>query len=264
MIAGLPDALAPLCDRPAESALFLDYDGTLAPIVDDPAAARPHPGVPEVLDRLTGRFGLVAVVSGRPAAFLLGALGRPAGLYVAGLYGMEVAAPGVGVRVEGAAERWRPVVAEVAGRAEAQAPRGTGVEVKGLTVTLHWRSRPDAAGWSERFCATESARTGLVTQPGRMALELRPPLATDKGTVVRRLGAGRAAVGCFGDDLGDLPAFEALTDLAAAGAAVCRVAVVDEESPPEVAAAADVVVEGTDGAMRLLKVLAGDRPSGAA
>jgi trehalose 6-phosphate phosphatase len=79
----------------------------------------------------------------------------------------------------------------------------------------------------------------------------------DKGTVVRTLGAGFPAVACFGDDLGDLAAFAALDDLAVAGAAVARVAVVDDESPPEVAEAADVVVEGPEGAVALLTLLLG-------
>jgi trehalose 6-phosphate phosphatase len=80
--------------------------------------------------------------------------------------------------------------------------------------------------------------------------------------VVRRLGSGWAAVACFGDDLGDLPAFAALDDLAAGGVVVARVAVVDAESPPEVAAAADVVVAGPAGAVTLLRQLVdGHEPS---
>jgi trehalose 6-phosphate phosphatase len=98
---------------------------------------------------------------------------------------------------------------------------------------------------------------GLVAREARLSLELAPPLPVDKGTVVRSLGAGFAAVACFGDDLGDLAAFAALDDLGAAGAAVARVAVVDDESPPAVAAAADVVVAGPNGAVALLELLLG-------
>ena len=76
--------------------------------------------------------------------------------------------------------------------------------------------------------------------------------------MIRRLASGHEAVGCFGDDLGDLPAFAALGDLARAGVAVARVAVVDADSPPEVAAAADLVVAGPTGALELLRLLAGD------
>jgi len=253
-----PPPLAPLLADPRSSALFLDFDGTLSPIVADPAEARPLPGVPGVLARLVGRFALVAIVSGRPLAFLAEALGPVPGLHVSGLYGLESAGPdGRGV-VDPAAERWRPAVAEVAAAAAEQAPAGVGVEPKGLTVTLHWRSEPAAEAWVRGFAAGQMARTGLVAQPGRMALELRPPVALDKGTVVARLAPGHAAAAGFGDDLGDLPAFAALRALAAGGMAVACVAVVDAESPPEVAAAADVVVEGPVGALALLGRLAGD------
>ncbi len=267
----VPEPLVPLREEPESGALFLDYDGTLAPIVDDPEQARPLPGVAEVLERLCGRLALVAVVSGRPAAFLQRALGGarpgrarpPAGgaglsrLRLIGLYGLEEARVGGAVRTAPEAERWRPLVAEVAITARNLAPEGLGVEPKGLSVTLHWRPRPDAQPWALDFAAEQAARTGLVLQPGRMAVELRPPAGGDKGTVVQRLAAGYRSVGCFGDDLGDLAAFRALSRLAEDGVAVARVAVSDPGAPPEVLAAADVVVVGPEGALALLRALAG-------
>ena len=246
-----------MAEVPGESALFLDFDGTLAPIVDDPAAAVPLPGVPELLARLASRLGLVVVVSGRPVAYLAAVLGPPAGLQLAGLYGMERLGAGGVVEVDEGARRWRPVLAGVGGEARRAAPAGVVVEEKGLATTIHWRGNPGAEGWARSFAGEAMARTGLVGQPGRMALELRPPVPMDKGTVVDRLGPGHRAVACFGDDLGDLPAFAALDRLAAAGIAVARVAVVDDESPPEVAAAADVVVRGPREALALLGLLAG-------
>jgi trehalose 6-phosphate phosphatase len=257
-VADLPPVLLPLRDRPQAAALFVDYDGTLAPIVDDPTGARPLDGVTELLARLARRFGLVAVVSGRPVAFLQAVLDRPAGVLLAGLYGMETATPGGAVEIRGGAEQWRPVVAEVTSLAEEEVPDGAEVEPKGLTVTLHWRRHPQAEGWARAFSERQTARTGLVVQAGRMALELRPPVADDKGSVVRAWAPGHAAAACFGDDLGDLPAFEALAELSGTGMAVARVAVVDAESPPEVAAAADLVVEGPEGAVALLTDLAGE------
>ncbi|MHB1775424.1 MAG: trehalose-phosphatase [Acidimicrobiales bacterium] len=258
----LPAALAPLRARPAAAAVFCDFDGTLAPIVPDPATARPLPGVPALLETLAGTYGLVAVVSGRPAAYLAAMLGDPAKVRLVGLYGMEeVVDRRVVVPDEVAA--WRPVVEAVTGRAAAAAPSGVGVEPKGLAMTLHWRGHPELAGWVEGFVADERRRTGLVAQPGRMAIELRPPVGSDKGTVVTGLARGYGAAVFFGDDLGDLAAFEALGALAAGGMAVARVAVTDDESPPEVAAAADVVVEGPAGALRLLELLA-ERPAGGA
>ncbi len=60
---------------PEAAAILTDFDGTLAAIVDDPAAARPLDGVPALLDELADRYALVAVLSGRPVAFLQQLLG---------------------------------------------------------------------------------------------------------------------------------------------------------------------------------------------
>ena len=89
-----------------------------------------------------------------------------------------------------------------------------------------------------------------------MSLELRPPLPADKGAVVERLGAGAAAACFLGDDAGDLPAFAALDRLAAAGCRAVKVAVATEESPPELAAAADVVLADPAQALAALAWLA--------
>ncbi len=253
----LPGALEPFARRPAEAALFLDFDGTLAEIVADPADALALPGVPAVLERLGRRFGQVAVVSGRPVSFLAVALGSPDGVHLAGLYGLEeVDGRGVPTLAPGA-DAWRDAIAGATARAEASVPAGAFVEEKGLTVTLHWRGAPQAEGWAWGFAETEREASGLVGVEGRFALELRPPLRVDKGTVVRRLGAGHPLVACFGDDLGDLPAFGALDELRAGGALTVKVAVSDAESPPEVAAEADLVVEGPSSALALLRSLAG-------
>jgi trehalose 6-phosphate phosphatase len=234
----------------------LDYDGTLAPIVDDPAAARPLPGLRGLLIRLAGRFAVVAVISGRPVSFLIEALEAPTGVRLFGIYGMEETAPDGSVRVAAPAEPWRPVVADVADRALSSAPPGIEVERKGLTVTLHWRRHPDAGGWAQAFGTTEAARSGLVVQPGRMALELRPPVAVDKGTVVAGLARGLASAAYVGDDAGDLPAFATLGKLAANGTAVARVAVADPEGPAALAAAADVVLADPAAVLRVLARLA--------
>lgn len=252
----LPAPLQPVAVRAAHAALFLDYDGTLAPIVTDPAGAGPQTGAAAVLDRLTRTFATVAVVSGRPVAYLIDALGDMPGVHVAGLYGLEERSADGTVHLAPDVVRWRVPVEVVTRRAEADAPEGLVVEPKGLTVTLHWRTRPEREAWAEDFAARVSADTGLVVQRARMALELRPPVAADKGTVVHRLAQGHSAAAGFGDDLGDLPAFAALAELAADGVAVARVAVVDAETPPAIRASADVTVDGPAGAVALLGLLA--------
>ncbi len=253
----LPAALAPLRDRPAEAALFLDYDGTLAPIVEDPASARPVPGVPELLVRLAARLDVVAVVSGRPLAYLEGALGRPRRVHLAGLYGMEEAGSDGVIRRDAGAEAWRPTVAQVTAELLGAAPPGIGVEPKGLSVTVHWRRAPEHEAWAEEAVAAAVAGRGLVAQPGRMSFELRPPVPVDKGAVVARLGARHGVVGCFGDDLGDIPAFEAVSALRRAGATTVTVAVADPEIAPDVVAMADLVVDGPEAAVSMLDAIAG-------
>lgn len=252
------DRLSPWLTRPGRSAILTDFDGTLAPIVDDPTKAVPLPGVPATLAALGSRYARVAVISGRPVAYLvehLGAEVEASGVTLVGLYGLETVRGGQ-VQEVSSASHWRPVVDQVAREAEAEAPAGVGVEHKGLAVTLHVRAAPECLGWVETWAAAHAASSGLVAHPGRMSVELRPPLETDKGTVVTELAAGLDAVCYLGDDRGDLPAFAALSRLSQAGRDVLAVAVRSHEAPPELLGAANLVVEGPAGVLELLQALA--------
>jgi trehalose 6-phosphate phosphatase len=249
------DRLVPWLARPQRAAILTDFDGTLAPIVDDPAAAVPLAGVPGALARLSARYARVAVISGRPVAYLLDRLAGADGVILSGLYGLE-RARGDQVEEGAAATPWRPIVEQVATAASAEAPAGVGVEHKGLAVTLHVRTAPEHLGWVETWSATQAAATGLTAHPGRMSIELRPPVEADKGTVVIELAEGLDAVLFVGDDRGDLPAFAALTRLAAEGRDTLAVAVDSDEVPAELLAAADVVVRGPAGVLDLFEALA--------
>lgn len=254
--------LAPLLEDPAESGVITDFDGTLAPIVDDPAEARPLPEAVDVLRELAGRYRRVAVVSGRPAAFIAehlrleedrGAEGE--GLMVAGLYGLETAEGGE-VRPHPEAEEWRQTVDEVAERARDEAPDDVVVEHKGLSLTLHYRTAPDQGDWVQRWMEEQAERTGLDVEPARMSYELRPPVEADKGTAVRRLASGLGAACFIGDDRGDLPAFAALDRLAEEeDLAAVKVAVRSDESPPELLEEGDFEVDGPEGVVELLRRL---------
>jgi trehalose 6-phosphate phosphatase len=253
----LPPALAPFAAAPTKSALFLDFDGTLAAIVTDPRDARPLPGVPELLGDLADEFALVAVISGRPTAFLAEALGPPAGVTLAGLYGLERALRGP------EHDAWAAVIDQVVAEAMAGAPDGVYVEPKGLTVTVHFRKAHDQRDWVVAFAERAAAEHGLLVHPGRHERELRPPLEVDKGTVVRSLAAELDGpldnAAAFGDDIGDLPAFAALVELARPDGSslhAVRVAAVDTESPRQVADQADLTVAGARGAVALLRTLA--------
>jgi len=230
----------------------MDFDGTLAAIVDDPAAARPLPGSLVVLRALVRVYGLVAVVSGRPGSFLATHLSVP-GLVRVGAYGLEQVGES-GVVASPAADAWRGIVDGVARRAVAAAPPGVLIENKGISVTFHYRAAPGAAGWVHAFAEAEAGTTGLVSHDARRSVELRPPLAADKGTAIADLLSARAlSAACFcGDDIGDLPAFAALDPLPTA----LRVAARSDETPIELVTAADLVVDGPRGVLALLRTLA--------
>jgi trehalose 6-phosphate phosphatase len=235
---------------------LLDFDGTLAEIVDQPEEARPLPGAADVLRGLVARFGRVAVVSGRRVSFLRAHLDVP-GLVLSGLYGLELWQHGEAV-IHPDAIAWEPVVAAVADRAEAELPEGAGIERKGLSVTLHVRRRPELEDSVRAWATSVAGETGLALHGARRSYELRPPVDVDKGAAVRGLAEGLAAVCYVGDDRGDLPAFAALDALARTGAAtVVKVVATSDETPPELLAVADVVVDGPRGALDLLRAVSG-------
>jgi trehalose 6-phosphate phosphatase len=246
------DALVALRRNPASTALFLDFDGTLAPIVAVASEARPLPGTTEVLLELADRYAVVAVVSGRPVAFLAEHL--PAAVEWHGLYGLEAVIAGRPLAEPGS-EVWRTVIDDVAESAERTGPRGLDVEHKGLSLTLHYRRQPELADLAYEWAAEAAARTGLHLRAAKMSLELHPPVAVDKGTVVMARAAGMSAAVYIGDDEGDLPAFAALDQLASAGVEAVKVAVLTPEVSPLLLAQADVRVDGPAGALDLLRQL---------
>jgi trehalose 6-phosphate phosphatase len=259
----VPDPLAPLRSRPERAAVLCDFDGTISPIVDDPAEARPLPGSIDTLAALADRYAVVAVVSGRPVSFLIERVGTGGGrVLLSGLYGLEAArrtASGrweVERRPETAA--WAPVVEAVAADAASRAPAGVIVEPKGLSLTVHWRTAPSCEDWARTYAREASARTGLVAHPAKASVELRLPVDRDKGTVVEELAGGLDAAAFVGDDVGDLPAVGALRRLPLAGVAVV---VRTDETPATLLDVADVVVDGPAGALDLLRGLLGERAS---
>jgi trehalose 6-phosphate phosphatase len=249
-----PDPLAPLRERPERAGVFFDFDGTLSAIVIDANEAEPLPGVADALGALAGRFRRVGVVSGRPAAFLIAHLGGR-GIALSGLYGLEHVGPADEIVVDDEVERWRPIVSEAADRAEAGGWPPERVERKGLSVTVHYRGQPEREPAARAWAESESARTGLKVLEAKQSYELQPPVAADKGTALAEMARGLDAVCFVGDDVGDLPAFDALDQMARDGAAVVRVAVASDEVPPELLSRADLVVEGPEGALDLLRSL---------
>lgn len=241
----------------ASAGLVLDFDGTLAPIVDDPTTSCLPDGLADVIERIADGLAVVAIVSGRPAAFLGDRAAIP-GVRLLGLYGTEEwSDKGPVPRPEALA--WEPALDEARDQLSLALAGHPGVvlEDKGLAVALHWRTAEDrdAAGAFVGDLIAEVARdTGLHREPGKFVEELRPPLDWDKGSTVRALVEEHALsfVVYVGDDRGDLPALAAVRD--AGGRAV----VVDHgaETTAEVRAAGDVVLDGAEGVQRWLTEVA--------
>ena len=264
-----------LVEVAASTVIGLDFDGTLSPIVDDPGSARIHPEAGDVLAELSERVAAIAVITGRPARQVLalgdldevgnriGEAGRE--LLLFGQYGNE---------------RWtstnrriispRPprglstFLGELRGLLARNGADGAYVEEKGLAVAIHTRRLPDADAAFERLVPVleeAASRHHLALEPGRQVIEVRAP-GMDKGKVVRTLAENVPAGGFLfaGDDLGDVDAFEAVAGLRDEGLPTLLVCSGSDEERT-LAELADVVVEGPDGVLDLLRTFAADARS---
>ncbi len=252
------EGLSAIRARPKAALVGFDFDGTLAPIVDDPGRARAHPRAAAALGRLAARVGTVAVITGRPAAVAVeyGGFAGVDGLVVLGHYGRE--------RWEGGtltAPEPPPGVGEARvklAKIVEMAPDGVAVEDKGHALAVHTRRAAEPEVVLERLrsiIAALAERTGLVVEPGRLVLELRPP-GMDKGASLRALVAERdaAAILYAGDDLGDLAAYDALEALRKEGKPGVKVCSSSDEVTA-LAERADLIVDGPEGVVDLVESL---------
>ena len=238
------DALEQLARDPTRAALLLDVDGTLAPIVPRPEDAHVPAETRAELERLHARYALVAAISGRTAEHARRIVGIDDLEYI-GAHGLEL---------DPETEQWREPLQELI--AAAGWPAGE-TEDKGATVSFHYRGADDEAAARARLdeVAEVARAAGLVPVFGRKVLDVRPPVDADKGTAVRHLLADRDLTAALyaGDDTTDLDAFRGLAE---AGLELAvRVAVVSDESPPELREQADLTVTGPEGLLELLRQL---------
>jgi trehalose 6-phosphate phosphatase len=253
-----------MLEHPRRSAVLCDIDGTLAPIVAHAEQAEVPEQTRELLARITSGYGLVACISGRPAADARRMVGIDSITYV-GNHGLERLAPS-SQQVELAPElsQHEQEAALFAGDAFSGELRDLGVELedKRSIQSFHWRRASDeaAARLALEQVAERAAERGLAPHWGRKVLEIRPPVAIDKGTAVAALlrDSQLSAAIYIGDDTTDIDAFRALRELHEAGVLdhAVSVGVLSPEAPAELEREADVTVEGTSGVTELLERLA--------
>jgi trehalose-phosphatase len=261
---GLERLLAPLRDDPGHSAILTDVDGTIAPIVQDPADAGVPEPTRELLRSLAERYALVGCLSGRRALDARRVVGLNELAY-SGNHGFELLLPGEEeVRPDPSLdghESDAPKFVAALDRSELERV-GIRTEDKGAIVALHWRGAENegAAESLAHEIASEAEWQELVPHRGRKVLEIRPNVAVNKGIAVAALIPARPIDAALygGDDRTDVDAFTALRTLREDGrlSATACIAVASDESPPEVSQEADLTVEGPDGFVRVLEALA--------
>ena len=264
--ATLDDALAPLRADPSRSAVLLDVDGTLAPIVrhaDDAHVPEPT-RVP--LIAIAKRYGLVACVSGRRATTARRIVSLGSITYI-GNHGTEVLRGGqTEAEVDPEIAAWARRVqrfAEHEQRSDILHRLRVRGEDKQAIYAFHWRGAPDedAAEDAVRELADRAESAGFAVHWGRKVLEVRPPVELHKGKGIERLlrDADVDVALYAGDDRTDLDAFRALRRAVEDGrltACVC-VGVRSDETPPELEDEADLLVDGPVGVRAVLELLAG-------
>ncbi len=262
--AVLSEALAPVRATPSRSAVLLDIDGTLAPIVEHAAEARVPEPTRQLLIAVVKRYRLVACISGRRASEARAMVSIGAISYL-GSHGAELLKAGwTEAQVDRSLDEWTRRIREFGNAEDTPALRRARVRIedKGAILGFHWRGAPDeaAARIAVDAIALRAEAAGLHTHWGRKVLEVRPPVRFDKGAGVRKLLSGTDVEQAIyvGDDMTDLDAFRALSELRDEGALrlAIRVGVRSADGPEQIVEEADIVVEGTDGVRDLLGLLA--------
>ncbi|MCW2759341.1 MAG: trehalose 6-phosphatase [Nocardioidaceae bacterium] len=248
----------------------LDFDGTLSPLVDNPDVAHIHRDAGEVLDALAAEVRTIAVVTGRPARQVLALGGLDEVGDAISDHGRELVVLGQYGNERWTSEKRRVVTPKpppgLSGliRDLPRLLRGAGVpdawiEEKGLAVAVHTRRLDDPGAAFDRLLpvlSAAAAEKGLAVEPGRYVIEIRAA-GMDKGIALRSLVSEfeAGAVVFVGDDLGDVPAFEAVLKMRATGLPALLVSSgTDERS--ELRRMSDLEVPGPDGVMEFLRELA--------
>ncbi|MPZ12952.1 MAG: trehalose-phosphatase [Chloroflexi bacterium] len=249
-----------LASRPA--GLVTDIDGTISPIVQNPAAAAVLPGCRDALAVLARRLDLVAVLTGREPDVARRMVGLE-GVEYLGTHGMVRWTPdGLMVHPDAApfAERISQALPSLL---EQLKSTDASIEDKGLVLAIHFRQSTSLEGTRDTIIAGVSKVAkahGLAVMEGRKVVELRPPLHLGKGWSLADLARERqlASLVYLGDDRTDIPAFETIRQWRASepGRQGVALAVASGEMAPELADLADYTLADVPAVESLLRNLA--------
>ncbi len=236
--------------------LITDVDGTISLIVTDPQAAQVSPGCAQHLTELVRRLDLVAAISGRPSAQARDMVGVDGLVYV-GNHGMEWWREGT-VEIPPEVEKYRPRISSLRDKLATNLNLdGVLVEDKGVILAIHYRQSPHPEATRQAILEVLSripAAKELRVAYGRKVIELRPPVAIDKGTTIDTLIDRyhlRAAL-YLGDDETDVDAFKVLKRRRGPGFDGLAIGVLGEETPPPVIEEADLFLSEVEDVERFL------------
>ncbi len=264
----IQEALAPLMADMAHTGIFLDLDGTLAPIMPRPNDVAVPPDIIRLIRKLSHTYLAVTIVSGRPATGAKRIVGNSELAYI-GNHGFETMLPGRAVVV---CEEAQPYIAKIrelveyCRKVEEMSEMGIWLEDKTATMSFHFRNAPDprqSMEFMHERIFPEVERLGLAVSEGRKVIEVRPPVPVNKGIAVGQLLDRLSCVKAIyvGDDTTDI---DALKELRKRGRrknqTMLGVGVISDEMPNELPKFADLLVERTSGVEQLLQLLAGEAP----
>ncbi len=261
----LEELIQPLKDDPERSAVLLDVDGVLAPIVQHPDDAHMPETTRRPLIEVAKRYGVVACVSGRRASDARRVVSLGSIAYL-GSHGSEILRPGsIAPEMDRELQAWTRRVQNFARDAFTESLRKLRVrlEDKEAIAALHWRDVPDEdeAEAAVREVAEAAEKAGFNAHWGRKVLEIRPPVRIDKGAGIVSL---LRDVELEAADLRRrrhhghrrLPRPHRAASRSARSSARCGWACSSgDETPSALEDEADVMVDGTDGVRDLLRAL---------
>jgi trehalose 6-phosphate phosphatase len=263
----IQESLAPFVETTAATAIFLDLDGTLAPIMPRPDDVAIPNSISKLIRKLSHMYLAVTVVSGRPATEAMRITGNSELAYI-GNHGFETMLPGHAVVV---CDEAQPYVAKIrelvdfSRSLEEMIDSGIWLEDKTATMSFHFRRAPDpeaARALIEKHIFPRISKLGLEPREGRMVIEVRPPLPIDKGVAIGqlldRLGVKQAVY--IGDDTTDIDAFKELRKRRRRKFKTVCVGVISSEMPKELPKYSDLMVERVSGVEIALQILAAEEP----